>query len=93
MASKPILKSPIPQKLALQRIEAIEATPASGGKTKLLQYLNGERLSRGASLVAKCYECQGYYVDGRYDCEIPLCPLYPYMPFKGKSRLRDERDD
>jgi len=33
-------------------------------------------------ILAKCYECMAYYGDGKIDCKIPLCPLYPLMPFR-----------
>ena len=35
------------------------------------------------AISLKCEECMNEYIDGRRDCEIPLCPLYPYMPYKG----------
>jgi len=76
---------PIPQKLASERIKIVETAPASSGKTKLLKYLYGDILSRGDSLKAKCCECMGYYIDGRFSCEIPTCPLFYYMPYKNKK--------
>jgi hypothetical protein len=81
----PRVTPPIPQKVASQRIDVIETAPASSGKTKLLKYLHGGRLSRGESLVAKCCECMGYYVDGRESCGIVTCPLYAYMPYQKRS--------
>jgi hypothetical protein len=75
---------------AFKRVEVIETAPVSKGKTKLLKYLSGDVLTRGDSIIAKCAECMGYYIDGRYDCEIPLCPLYHYMPYRGKVRPKGE---
>ena len=34
-------------------------------------------------IKAKCYDCNCDYVDGKYDCLVPKCPLYPYSPYKG----------
>lgn len=39
-------------------------------------------LTRGDAIKAKCADCMSDYADGRLDCEIYDCPLYPYMPYK-----------
>ncbi len=58
----------------------------SKGKTHLIRHLSGERLTQRQAILAKCCECTGYHADGRSDCGIPECPLYPYMPYaKNKS--------
>jgi hypothetical protein len=57
----------------------------SSGKNAMLKYLKGETIiHRAAAVKAKCFECCGYYADGRVDCENNDCPLYPYMPYRGK---------
>jgi hypothetical protein len=53
------------------------------GKTDLLNHLNGERITRNQAIKAKCYDCLGFYSDGKMDCLQPECPLYPYMPYRG----------
>ena len=50
-------------------------------KKHLLRYLSGEKLTPMQTIRAKCYECMGYYVDGKEDCKIEDCPNYPYMRF------------
>ncbi len=70
----------------------------SGGKNALLKYLKGESIHRSAAIKAKCFECCGYYGDGRVDCNIPTCPLYPFMPYKNKNvdeeiEIEDELDN
>jgi hypothetical protein len=75
----------IPQKQASQRRNILNTAPASGGKTTLLKYLYGDKLTRNASIVAKCCDCMGYYIDGRADCETLECPLHPFMPYRGKK--------
>ena len=60
-----------------------------GGK-ELMQHRTGHRLTQRQMILAKCYECCGYYADGGYSCEIPDCPLYPLMPFKEKVRPETE---
>lgn len=73
-----------------RRIESIKRVGQSGiGKQSLLQYLKGKQLHRKKSIEAKCYECMGYYADGRVDCLIPDCPLYPYNPYSKDFRGDD----
>jgi len=80
------IKSSIPQKQASQRIKILETAPASSGKTNLLKHLYGNSLTRNASIVAKCCDCMGYYIDGRADCKTEDCPLHPFMPYRGKKQ-------
>lgn len=57
------------------------------GKGELLKHLSGDIISARQAIVAKCYECMGYYADGKQDCKMPDCPLYPWMVYKeGGSR-------
>ena len=51
------------------------------GKKELLRHLGGETLTPKQMVLAKCYECMGYYADGGIDCGIENCPLYPFMPY------------
>jgi len=70
------------------------------GRRELIKHLKGERISRGEALRAKCYECNGGYPDGAFDCEIEGCPLYPFNPKgpmsgaikKGKSKEASKND-
>lgn len=59
------------------------------GKGELLKYLGGARISALQTILAKCYECMGYYIDGKNDCKVPLCPNYPKMPYRGKEEERE----
>jgi hypothetical protein len=52
------------------------------GKKSLLKHLRGEKIGRGAAIRAKCYECMGFYADGKVSCLIPSCPLYGFMPYR-----------
>jgi hypothetical protein len=62
---------------------------ARGGK-ELNKYLNGGKLSLKQMILAKCFECCGNYADGKDDCELSDCPLYPIMPYgvvwKGRKK-------
>lgn len=64
--------------------------PPRPGNTLLKKHLNGERLTRGQAIVAKCADCSGYYVDGLKNCGVPECPLCPYMPY---SRSHEQNTD
>jgi len=75
--------------------KSVEGGSSGKGKTSLLKYLKGGRLTQRQAIQAKCYDCMGFYVDGRYNCEISDCPLYPWMPYKGKEKkttLEGDRD-
>ena len=65
---------------------------ALGGK-ELNKHIDGGKLTLKQMIRAKCYECCGNYVDGKDDCILPDCPLYPMMPYgvAWKSRQRGKR--
>jgi hypothetical protein len=60
------------------------------GKNEYVNYLrNGQKLSPLKAIKANCYQCMNSYADGKIDCEIPDCPLYPHMPYrKDKTKAR-----
>jgi hypothetical protein len=69
----------------MEYIERIEKNGMKAqGKTELLNYLNGKPLSARAAIKAHCYDCMGFYADGRNDCELIKCSLYPFMPYSSK---------
>lgn len=84
------------RKKRVAQIEAIERgisrAPSSNGLSMLKLYVRGGRLTRGQAIAAKCADCCCYYVDGRRDCEVFSCPLYPWMPY-GMIRKRYIRKD
>ncbi len=56
------------------------------GSKELKRYREtGKKLTRAHAMKAKCYECQGGYADGKQDCKVTSCPLYPYMPYREKK--------
>jgi hypothetical protein len=60
------------------------------GVNELIAHENGEKLGRKDAMLAKCAECMAQFADGRFDCEIPKCPLYPWMPYLGEKRPLSE---
>ena len=70
---------------ASDRIEYIEKVGmASRGRAELINYLSTGKGTARQVILAKCYDCCGYYADGRVDCKLETCPLYPYMPYSSK---------
>lgn len=39
------------------------------------------KLTMLLAIKAKCWDCMGYYTDGKIDCENFECPLYNWMPY------------
>jgi len=56
------------------------------GRVELKKHLDGQRLTPRQMIIAKCYECMGEYVDGRFDCGINDCPLHPMMPYRNRLK-------
>lgn len=79
------IKCCTPQQVTIPGIDFIETAPTSSGNSFLLKYLQGGELTRDQAIRAKCADCCGYYVDGRMDCEVPTCPLYPFSPYRKKG--------
>jgi len=61
------------------------------GEKELKGHGAGERLTQRQMILAKCCECCGNYADGRIDCAIPECPLYPVMPYGSIKRAATSR--
>lgn len=67
----------------LSLTEAYANSPLSTGKASYLSFLGGASLTHKERCEAKCFECCNGYLDGKRDCRIPNCPLYPVMPYRG----------
>lgn len=61
---------------------AADGYPQTPGMVYLRKYWTGTTLTRKQAIIATCAECNGFYVDGRRDCEIDRCPLYQWMPYR-----------
>lgn len=58
---------------------------AAGGRSELIEHLQGRRLYASKAIRAFCYDCMGWYTDGKMDCKQEECPLHPFMPYKTTS--------
>ena len=60
----------------------VKECPESVGRAKMVKHLQGkERLTQKEAIQAFCFECLGGFKDGRNDCEVKDCPLYPFMQY------------
>lgn len=62
--------------------------PPSRGGNELDLYRAGRLLTQLQAIHAKCFFCRDGYVDGRLDCLVDVCPLYPHMPYRS-NRIPD----
>ena len=78
-----------------ERIESIKHYGKDAqGKRELIKYLEGKKLTIRQMVRGACYDCMGYYANGKVDCELPSCCLYPLMPYREgeKYRLRPAKN-
>ena len=52
------------------------------GAREYERYCEGGKLTRKESMLAKCYECNGYEESAK-DCKVEGCPMYPYHHYRG----------
>lgn len=58
------------------------------GQKDLLNHLQGRRLTMQQAINAHCYDCVGFYADGKVDCQMTKCPLHNFMPYNEKRAKR-----
>jgi len=61
------------------------------GKKELIKHLEGGRLTLRQAVNARCYDCMGYYGDGKQDCNMSRCPLHPVMAYNKNKASRKNR--
>lgn len=60
----------------------------TAGGSRLEAHRAGKRLTQRQAILAKCADCMNLHVDGLVDCRMPACPLYPFMPYRGRGPSR-----
>lgn len=65
-----------------KKSEVLKHGTKSQGMTNYLKYLNGKKIGLKGAVLAKCFDCMGYFADGRSNCGMEECSLYPWMPYK-----------
>jgi hypothetical protein len=63
------------------RVREITKGLSAKGQALLIKSIKEDRLSASQAIKAKCYDCMGYFEDGKGDCGDPHCPLYPWMAY------------
>lgn len=79
----------------MDRYESIKKIGmAARGRSEIIKHIDGKRLTQRQAILAKCYDCSGYFADGKLDCKMPHCPIYPWMPYKGvpESKAKHDQD-
>lgn len=72
----------------IERINNIRRNgKAARGQKELIRHLEGHRLTLQQAVYSHCYDCMGFYADGKVDCQMPHCPLHPFMAYN-KNRLK-----
>ncbi|MGA3279891.1 MAG: hypothetical protein ABSD50_02775 [Smithella sp.] len=57
------------------------------GKLELIKHHEGKRLNLKQAVNAHCFDCMGFYVDGKQDCNLAKCPLHPFMSYN-ENRIK-----
>lgn len=66
--------------------------PKSQGKADYILYRKtGRALSPTRAVKAMCFHCACYYLDGKVDCMVTDCPLYPFMPYAHQGTEKPKR--
>ena len=74
-----------------EKADWIEAnTKRAKGKKEYIAMLRGEHVNKGDLIKAMCYQCCGYYEDGKFNCGNILCPIYMAMTYKKISQENGE---
>jgi len=60
--------------------------PTSKGLNNLIAHSQGKPLTPRNRIIGACCECMGYYLDGRSDCGVKDCILYPLMPYRADRK-------
>jgi len=57
------------------------------GRQEMIKHLEGERLTLKQAVNARCYDCMGFYSDGKLNCNMRRCPLHRFMAYN-ENRLK-----
>ena len=72
----------------MQDVNTIKKTwKQTQGRRFYIKFLKKETITRKEAMLAKCAECCSGYMDGMFDCEVNTCPMYPFMPYRGKKEI------
>ena len=55
------------------------------GQKELIKHFEGHSLTLRQAVYARCYDCCGFFSDGKVDCVMPHCPLHPFMAYNANQ--------
>ena len=61
------------------------------GQKELIKHLSRDRLTMLQAIHAHCYDCMGFFADGKVDCGLKHCSLRPYMAYNANREKRTGR--
>lgn len=64
---------------------------AARGQKELIKHLSGERLTLKQAINAHCYDCCGFFADGKVDCGLKHCSLHPIMAYNQNREKGSKR--
>ena len=74
-----------------ERIESIRKHgKVARGQKELIGHLKGERLTLRQAVYAHCYDCCGFFSDGKVDCGMKKCSLHPFHAYN-PNRLKQSK--
>ena len=65
-------------------VKRYEQRPASLGRTHQLRHIHAEKLTRQEAILAKCFTCDRFQIDGHKICPMPACSLHPFVQQKSR---------
>lgn len=61
------------------------------GQKELVKHLEGGRITLKQAVLAKCYDCAGFFADGKNDCSMPHCSLHSFMAYNRNREKGSKR--
>ena len=75
-----------------ERIESIRKYgKAARGQAELIKHLEGQRLTLKQAVNAHCYDCCGFFSDGKVDCGMKKCSLHPFHAYNPNRQKLPEK--
>jgi len=68
-----------------------DGTRSAKGYKEYKKYSEGGTLSALQAIHAECFCCQSGFFDGKIDCRMTDCPLYPFFVYGKAFKNRPKR--
>ncbi|MFA5695951.1 MAG: hypothetical protein WC917_00600 [Bacilli bacterium] len=63
------------------------------GRKEYEKHYKNQKLSYYQAILGHCYSCCCGYQDGKEDCGIKECTLYPFMPYGEIAKNKPKRQN